>query len=115
MVGRHPLPGRAEDGLAIVEVGDVAAADDGVVEVAGTRGFLNETFSPGYGYTAIAVALLGGLHPTVVVAASLFFGFLIAGAEGLQRTLGVPSATIFIIEGLVLVFVIARRILVWNR
>ena len=87
----------------------------GVVEVIGLRGVLTDTLSPGYGFTAIAVALLAGLHPAGVIVAAFFLAALISGAEGLQRNLGIPSATIFIIQGLVLIFVIGRRVLVRER
>ena len=87
----------------------------GVTEVIGLRGVLTDTLSPGYGFTAIAVALLAGLHPAGVIVSSVFLAALISGAEGLQRNLGIPSATIFIIQGLVLVFVIARRVLMYRK
>jgi simple sugar transport system permease protein len=35
---------------------------------------LYENLSPGYGYTAIAVALLANLHPLGVVATGVLFG-----------------------------------------
>jgi ABC-type uncharacterized transport system ATPase subunit/ABC-type uncharacterized transport system permease subunit len=83
----------------------------GVGEVAGVRGYLINNLSPGYGYTGIAVALFGGLNPAAVVLAAFFFASLIVGADGLQRSVGVPTATVLVIQGLVLVFVIGRRVL----
>jgi simple sugar transport system permease protein len=64
------------------------------VEVLGTRGRLLEGFSAGYGFEAIAVALLGRLHPVGVVAAALLFGALDAGGSGLQAAGGSVSAGI---------------------
>lgn len=87
----------------------------GMAEVAGVRGYLIDNLSPGYGYTAIAVALLGGLHPAGVTLSAFFFAGLLAGADGLQRSVGVPTATVLIIQGLVLVFVIGRRAVRWRR
>jgi len=81
----------------------------GMSEVAGIQGYLVEDLSAGYGYTGIAVALLGGLHPAGTILTALFFGALGAGATGLQRAVGVPTATTLIIQGLVLFFVLARR------
>lgn len=66
----------------------------GAVEVLGTRGRLLEGFSAGYGFEAIAVALLGRLHPVGVVAAALLFGALDAGGSGLQAAGGSVSAGI---------------------
>jgi ABC-type uncharacterized transport system ATPase subunit/ABC-type uncharacterized transport system permease subunit len=87
----------------------------GMVEVTGVRGYLIPDLSASYGYTAIAVALLGGLHPAGVTLAAFFFGALIVGADGLQRSVGVPTATVLIIQGLVLVFVIGRRALLAEK
>ena len=46
----------------------------GGVEVAGVSYALFQNLSPGYGFTAIAVALLGRLNPLGVVLAGLLFG-----------------------------------------
>jgi len=78
----------------------------GTCEVAGVTGRLYEGISPGYGYTAIAVALLARLNPLATVPAALFFGALEAGAGAMQRTAGVPLVVTQIVQGLViLVFV----------
>jgi ABC-type uncharacterized transport system permease subunit/ABC-type multidrug transport system ATPase subunit len=81
----------------------------GMAEVAGVRGYLIPNLSPNYGYTAIAVALFGGLHPAAVTVSAFFFASLMVGADGLQRSVGVPTATVLIIQGLVLLFVMGRR------
>ena len=87
----------------------------GMTEVAGVRGYLIPNLSLNYGYTAIAVALLGGLHPAGVIVSAFFFASLGVGADGLQRSVGVPTATVLIIQGLVLVFVLGRRVLVGRK
>jgi ABC-type uncharacterized transport system ATPase subunit/ABC-type uncharacterized transport system permease subunit len=87
----------------------------GMTEVAGVRGYLIPNLSSNYGYTAIAVALLGGLHPAAVTVSAFFFASLTVGADGLQRSVGVPTATVLIIQGLVLVFVLGRRVLVGQK
>src|SRR5262249_40585333 len=43
----------------------------GGIEVLGTRGRLVEGFSPGYGFEAIAIALIGRLNPVGILGASL--------------------------------------------
>jgi simple sugar transport system permease protein len=79
----------------------------GGIEVLGTRGRLIEGFSPGYGFEAIAIALLGRLNPIGIVGAALLFGALDAGGAGLQTTAaGVSSAIVPITEGLAVVFVL---------
>ena len=79
----------------------------GATEVIGVHYRLIEGFSEGFGFDAIAVALIGGLNPVGVIPASLFVGFLRSGAGFMQRNAGVPSAIIFVIQGLAILFVIA--------
>jgi ABC-type uncharacterized transport system permease subunit len=55
----------------------------------------------------VAVALVGGLHPAGVLLAALFFGGLVAGSNEMQRTAGVSSVIVSVIQGLVLLLLIA--------
>ena len=73
----------------------------GAVEVLGITFALYEDLSPGYGYTAIAVALLAGLDPWKVVASALLFAALQAGAGAMQRDAGVPSTVVRVVEAAV--------------
>jgi ABC-type uncharacterized transport system permease subunit len=63
----------------------------GVGEVAGIHFHLIEGISPGYGYTGIIVATLGGLHAVGVGLAALFIGLIDTGAQTVSRALGVPA------------------------
>ena len=92
--------------LAFIASGAIAGAA-GAVEVTGVTYTLFERISPGYGYSAIAVALLARLHPTAVIGAGIFFGALEAGASAMQRDAGVPSQFAAIIEALVILGVLA--------
>jgi len=67
-------------------------------------------FEPGYGFTAIAVALVGGNNPPGVVLAALLFATLSQGALGMQNVAGVPQDTVLIIQALVIFFVAAPQI-----
>jgi simple sugar transport system permease protein len=78
----------------------------GGVEVAGVTHALYENLSPGHGYTAIAVALLAGLHPIGVVGTALLFGILEGGASSMQRIAGVPAAWVNGIQALVILSVL---------
>lgn len=78
----------------------------GAVEVTGVTFALYENLSPGYGYTAIAVALLAGLHPIGVIGTGLLFGALEAGASAMQRDAGVPAATVGVVEALLILLVL---------
>ena len=83
----------------------------GAVEVTGVTFALYENISPGYGYTAIAVALLARLDAAAVIATGLLFGALEAGANAMQRDAGVPSVVVSIIEAaLILILVTIQRV-----
>ena len=79
----------------------------GTVELTGVTFALYENISPGYGYTAIAVALLARLDPLGIIATGLFFGALEAGAGAMQRDAGVPAAFVSVVEAAVVLAVIA--------
>jgi simple sugar transport system permease protein len=81
----------------------------GAVEVLGVHYRLIQGFSLGFGFNAVAIALLASLNPIAVLPAGLFFGFLETGALAMQREIGVPSSLVFIIQGLTMVFVLCAR------
>ena len=67
------------------------AALAGFSEVAGLRGNLTLTLSPGFGYTGIIVAMLALLNPLGVVAAAIFVAGIFVGADSMSRAAGVPT------------------------
>ncbi|MFQ5692876.1 MAG: ABC transporter permease, partial [Nitrospinota bacterium] len=83
----------------------------GFGEVNGVHHRLLDKITTGYGYDAIAVALLGRTHPAGVVIAAVFFGALRVGAITVQRNAGVPVAMIYILQGLVLLFILGSETL----
>ena len=76
----------------------------GALEICGVTGRLFQNLSPGYGFTAIAVALLARLHPIAVLPSALFFAALASGSGAMQRVADVPSVTVQVIEALVILF-----------
>lgn len=70
----------------------------GGIEASGVTFALYENLSPGYGYTAIAVALIAGLNPLLVIVSGIFFGMLETGAIALQREFAVPSSLASVVE-----------------
>lgn len=72
----------------------------GGVEYTGTLGSLGASFPQGWGFLAIPVALLGGLHPLGVILSSLYFGALLAGSENLARFTPAGATMIYVIQGL---------------
>lgn len=83
----------------------------GANEILGVQRRLMETFSPGYGYDGIAVALIGRNNPVGVILGALLFGALRSGANAMQMTTGVPVAIIYIIQGLVIALVAGGTLL----
>jgi simple sugar transport system permease protein len=86
----------------------------GAVEVLGVTYALYENISPGYGYTAIAVALLAGLDPWRVVLSAVLFAGLEAGAGAMQRDANVPSTLVSVIEAMLILAVVAVQALRWR-
>ena len=85
----------------------------GVGEVLGLNHFLADGFSAGYGFDAIALALLGKSHPLGVVLAALLFGTLRNGATRMQSIASIPIDIISVVQALVIVFVAAPDIVRW--
>jgi len=79
----------------------------GGIEVSAITFRLYENFSPGYGYTAIAVALLGRLNPLGVVVAAVLFGALDVGSAAMQRDAGVSSVLVSAIQATVILALLA--------
>ncbi|HET8770306.1 MAG TPA: ABC transporter permease [Gemmatimonadaceae bacterium] len=88
-------------------VSGACAGIAGAAEVGGVTWALYEGISPGYGYTAIAVALLARLDARWVIVSAVFFGALEAGAAAMQRNAGVPSVAVQVIVGVVVLAVLA--------
>ena len=76
----------------------------GALEVSGVTGRLFENLASGYGFTAIAVALLARLNPIGVLPAAFFFAALASGSGAMQRVAAVPSVAVQVIEALVILF-----------
>jgi ABC-type uncharacterized transport system permease subunit len=83
----------------------------GAIHLLGVTHRMMPSFSPGYGFDAIALALLGNSHPLGVVLASLLFAFLRNGATHMQAVAGTQLEIIRIIQGMVIVFIAAPEII----
>ncbi len=98
-------PGRTVFGL--MACAGALAGLAGAIECLGVHYRLIEGFSAGFGFNAVAVALMGGLNPLYVIPSALFFGFLETGALAMQRQVGVPSSLVLVIQGLTMIFVLS--------
>lgn len=96
--------------LVFVAAGALAGMA-GLIEIAGVQDRLRPEFSPGYGFTAIVVALLGRGNAFKVVLAGLFFGLLLVGGTSLEVAYTVPSALVDVIQAFVILFLITAEFL----
>jgi ABC-type uncharacterized transport system permease subunit len=116
LVGANPTAAWIAGGVRVNRVtvsaflvsGAIAGAA-GAIEVSGVTYALYESISPGYGYTAIAVALLANLNPAGVIASGIGFGALEAGAASMQRDAGVPAVIVSVIEAMLILFLAASQ------
>ncbi len=79
----------------------------GGVEISGVTYALYENLSPGYGYTAIAVALIAGLNPLGVILSGMFFAALETTAIALQRDFAIPASIASVAEASLILAVLA--------
>jgi len=83
----------------------------GINEVLGYRYRYYDSFSSGYGFTGIAVALLGRNHPVGVILASLLFGALLRGGLFVDIfTEHVSKDLVLVLQGIIILFVAAEAL-----
>lgn len=85
----------------------------GTVEIQGYYYRFYDQWSAGLGFDGITVAVLGRNSPWGVFGGALFFGALKAGGAIMQTNYGIPSEMIPVIQGLVVLFVAAPRLITW--
>jgi simple sugar transport system permease protein len=115
-VGESPTAAESAGGIDVRRVTQRAfiasgalAGLAGAIEVLGVTYALYENISPGYGFTAIAVALLAGLDPWRVILSAALFAALEAGAGAMQRDANVPSTVVSVVEALLILAVIGAQ------
>jgi ABC-type uncharacterized transport system permease subunit len=116
-VGFNPRAGRYA-GMSIARATVLAMMLSGALaglagtnEVLGLNHNLAMAFSSGYGFDAIALALLGGSHPLGVVLAALLFGTLRTGALRMELVAGIPIDIVAILQAAILAFIAAPAII----
>jgi simple sugar transport system permease protein len=92
--------------LAVFVLGGAFAGMGGISEIAGVQGRLRAGFEPGYGFTAIPIALLGRNSAIKVLLASLFFALLFTGGTNMEIFLGIPASLVEVIQALIILFLI---------
>ena len=113
IVGANPRAAQATGLISVSRVTTEAfllsgalAGLAGAIEVTAVTYALYDNLSPGYGFTAIAVAILAGLNPLGVLPSALLFAGLESGATAMQRDAGVPAAWASVIEACLILIVV---------
>lgn len=93
----------------VMSVCGVLAGFAGLTEAAASAGRLQPSVMAGYGYTAIVVAWLARLNPLSIAVAAFLLAGLRVGVENIQLSLQVPAAFGGILEGCILLSVLAGQ------
>lgn len=100
--------------LSMVLSGGLAAMA-GITEVFGKYHRFIEGFSPSFGFTGIAVAILGRNHPVGVLLTTLLFGMMDMGALRMSRVTNVSTNMITVVQSLVILLVAAPELIKWHK
>lgn len=100
--------------MAMVLSGGLAALA-GITEVFGKYHRFIEGFSPSFGFTGIAVAILGRNHPAGVLLTALLFGIMDMGALRMSRVTDGSTNMVTVVQSLVILLVAAPELIKWNK
>lgn len=116
-VGENPFAAQAAGvpmmttAVFTMAVSGALAGLAGATEVFGKMGRFIDGFSPGFGFTGIAVAVLANNHPAGVILSALLFGILEAGSMKMSYAAGISTSMVNVIQGLVILFVATPNII----
>ena len=95
--------------VLVFAVGGALAGLAGSMEIMGVQERLRPEFSPGSGFSAIPLALLGRNGAGRVLLAGLFFALLFVGGSSVEVAFGVPAALVDVVQALVVLFLITAE------
>ena len=101
-------------GRLIVTCAMIAGACAGLAgyfEVAAVQGRANGSLAAGYGFTGILVSFLARHNPLAIIPVALLFGGLAAAGGLVQRRMGLPDATVLVLQGFIFVVLLASETL----
>ena len=84
----------------------------GLNSLLGDRGYLAHNYEIGLGFAGITVAFLGRNHPLGIALAAILLGMLARGQEGIAVTFDLPTETLIILEGILILSVVVAYELV---
>ena len=97
--------------LSACALGGAAAGLAGAVEVAAVHGNANASLIAGYGYTGILVAFIARQNPLAIIPVAILLGGISASGGMLQRRLDLPDATVFVLQGMAFMLILASETL----
>jgi len=86
----------------------------GMSEIYGIQHRMIGGLSPGYGFLAVLVALVGKLNPIGVVFVAFLYGALLVGGDMMQRSVGVPVTLVFVLQALIVIFFVGFE-KIWRK
>ncbi|MFW5330222.1 ABC transporter permease [Hydrogenophaga sp. ZJX-1] len=92
-------------------LGGAAAGLAGAIEVAAVHTSANAALIAGYGYAGILVSFMARHHPVAVIPVAILFGGFGAAGSLLQRRLGLPDASVLLLQGIAFVLILASEAL----
>ncbi|MDQ2830264.1 MAG: ABC transporter permease [Chloroflexota bacterium] len=118
-VGLNPLAARSA-GISVraVTIWTMAVSGGlsglaGAIQITGLQYALPDTIGSGFGFDAIAVAIIGLGNPIGIVLAALLLGALRNGATNMEQVAGISAPFASVIEAAILFFVAAPVIIRW--
>jgi simple sugar transport system permease protein len=87
----------------------------GALQISAINHRLYEKVSPGWGFEAIAVALVARLNPLAIIIAVIFFGALDNGSQAMQRSEGVSPVLVQVIQAMVILILLAFDTSAWGN
>jgi len=93
--------------LAMCFLGGCSAGLAGMVEIAAVQERANANLAAGYGYTGILVAFLARQNPLACIPVAILLGGIGASGGLLQRRLGLPDASVLVLQGIIFIAVLA--------
>ncbi|MBP6893594.1 MAG: ABC transporter permease [Gammaproteobacteria bacterium] len=97
--------------LLACALGGACAGLAGAVEVAAVHTSANASLIAGYGYAGILVAFIARQNPLAVIPVAILFGGFGAAGSLLQRRLGLPDASVLVLQGIAFVLILASEAL----
>ncbi|MDB6000412.1 MAG: transporter permease [Rhizobacter sp.] len=104
--------------LSACGLGGACAGLAGAVEVAAVHTNANASLIAGYGYAGILVSFIARHNPVAIIPVAILFGGFGAAGSLLQRRLGLPDASVLVLQGIAFVLILASeglRLVDWKN